>query len=85
MIRSLLAKGAKVDVRNERGNTALMLAAASGRKEAVQLLLDHNADADIRNLKREQAHTLAEAAGHHDIVQLLESHPANKKGFLGLF
>jgi uncharacterized protein len=48
-VRSLLAAGARLDVQDGNGNTALMLAAQYGRSDNVQLLLDAGADVHLKN------------------------------------
>lgn len=45
----LLARGAEIDHRNERGSTPLMQAAYDGRMETVRYLLERAADPTIRN------------------------------------
>jgi ankyrin repeat protein len=39
LLRALVARGAAVNARNERGGTALMYAASAGDRESVELLL----------------------------------------------
>src|SRR5262249_8264028 len=41
VISMLIDKGAKIDAKDERRNTALMYAAESGHKEAIEILLRH--------------------------------------------
>ncbi len=43
-VESILASGAEIDASNAGGMTALMRAAAKGRKRMVLALLDHGAD-----------------------------------------
>jgi ankyrin repeat protein len=45
-VKALIARGAKVDAKERRGQTALMWAAAEGHTEVVELLI--NSGADIR-------------------------------------
>ena len=45
----LLLQGYDTEARDPRGNTPLLLAAASGREALVQLLLEYGADADALN------------------------------------
>jgi ankyrin repeat protein len=44
----LVARGANVNLRSEKGPTALMTAAANDRVELVQFLLDHGADPNLK-------------------------------------
>lgn len=52
-------------------NTALMFAAASGRKDAVAFLLKHGANPSIRNLAGETAHNIALLNNDQEMVRLL--------------
>lgn len=45
----LLEHGARTDVIDQEGNSALMLAVQHRSKETVQLLLDHHADVNAHN------------------------------------
>ena len=47
MVKLLLRNKARVDARNKYGETALMLAAASGSLELVRLLVDHGANINL--------------------------------------
>ncbi|BAV09513.1 hypothetical protein FLA_5562 [Filimonas lacunae] len=58
--KMLLAHGAKVDVQNEMGNTALMEATLRGNEEMVNLLLAAGARISIRNEVGETAFSIAE-------------------------
>ena len=53
------------------GETALHLAAACGRKDAVELLLDHGADPAARDGEGRTPADLAAAEGHEDVLRLL--------------
>lgn len=44
-----LDHGLPVDVRDEQGNTLVMLAAYHGREETVRALIERGADVDLRN------------------------------------
>ena len=67
----LLARGASRDLRDDRGVTALGLAAEMGFKEAVEVLLAAGADPNIRDSQGLTALDLAEEHGSHDIVAAL--------------
>jgi uncharacterized protein len=43
--------GLPIDVRDQEGNTALMLAAYHGRTETVRALIGRGADVDLRNAR----------------------------------
>lgn len=53
------------------GETPLHLAAAFGRKDAVELLLDHGADPSVADGDGRTPSELAAARGHEDVVRLL--------------
>ena len=67
----LLARGASRDHRDERGLTALALAAEMGFNEAVEVLLAAGADPNVRDGSGLTALDLAEEHGSHDIVASL--------------
>lgn len=52
-------------------NTALMFAAAAGKKEAVVFLLEHGANPSTRNLAGETAHNIALLNNDQEMVRLL--------------
>lgn len=70
-LEPMLEAGIPANLRDEKGNTLLMLAAYHGQPEAVSLLLDHHADPDARN-DREQT-PLAGVAfkGHLQVARIL--------------
>mgnify|MGYP004724769539 CR=1 FL=1 len=49
MLERLLASGLPVNLRNQKGDTLLMLASYHGHHDAVRVLLAHGADALIAN------------------------------------
>jgi ankyrin repeat protein len=55
----MLAAGAKPDLQNRSGLTALMLAATAGHLRTVRALIDGGASIDLVNRKRETALTYA--------------------------
>jgi CDP-diacylglycerol--serine O-phosphatidyltransferase len=70
-IELLVARGAMLDLRDERGTTALALAAEMGFHEAVEVLLDGGADPNLRDLSGVTPLDIAEEQGAHDIAALL--------------
>ena len=48
MVRVLLQAGADINLQNEFGGTALIMACGSGRTAIVRELLLHNPSADLR-------------------------------------
>jgi ankyrin repeat protein len=55
----LLDKGARIDDQDNRGRTALMIAAELGHRSAVELLLAHGADASLLDKQGKTARDLA--------------------------
>jgi len=72
----LVSKGAKLDVVNDKGETALMLAAGAGNEKLVKLLMVKGADAQKKNGAGETVMSYASRAGNKDSAAFLES-----KGF----
>lgn len=69
----LIEKGAKLDLANDKGETALMLAAGAGNGKLVQLLMDKGADAGKRNGAGETVMSYASRAGDKSGAKLLEA------------
>ena len=67
----LLGAGAQPSPRQQGGWTPLHQAAAHGRLDLVELLLDHGADVDATSDDGRTAQDLALAGDHHDIVERL--------------
>lgn len=59
VIELLIARGAHLNDQDNRGRTALMIAAALGHENAVNLLLAHGADRTIRDKQQKTAADLA--------------------------
>ena len=76
-ITALFVKhGAEVNAQDNRGETALMMA-AWGPKDVAELLLDHGADVHLRNNQGETALMMAANSwGGKDTVELLLDHGA---------
>lgn len=72
-MRLTIKNGAKVNSSDDKGETALTVAAAIGNKEAVKLLLDNKADSFVKNAKGEFPDDVAEKNKHKDIAQLLKN------------
>lgn len=60
-----------VNVTDQFGWTALMMAACDGHLDTVKLLFNRGANIDIVNNKRETAFTLAEKKNHQSVVDFL--------------
>jgi ankyrin repeat protein len=73
----MLAKGARVDVQNQQGNTPLALAAQLGWIEGAQALLDRRASVDLANQRGETPLILAVHNNDIAMVRLLLSNGAD--------
>jgi ankyrin repeat protein len=67
----LVARGAKVNLRNQAGRTALMIAAMGGNAGMVSLLLAHGADGSLRDTRGMSATDYAREAGSAEVAALL--------------
>ena len=71
IFRYLLSKGADVNLRNNIGNSALILAAEHGHIDIVDVLVDAGADVKMQNDYGQSALMLATENGHLQVVELL--------------
>jgi hypothetical protein len=71
-VRAAAENGVQLDVPDELGETALMLAAAKGQTEVVKVLLLHGVDSSAVSSLGQTAVEIAYARGHGDIVALLQ-------------
>jgi ankyrin repeat protein len=70
-VRDLIASGAKVNVRDEQGNTPLIEAARNGHDDVVRTLLASGADSRVKNSDGKTALMLATQGGHEDTAEAL--------------
>ena len=82
MIKLLTENKVDINVKNDKGNTALHL--AIGNKEKVKVLLDRKAKLEIKNKMGDTALHLAAGRGSEEIVKLLlengaDANSMNKK------
>jgi ankyrin repeat protein len=78
MIETLLNAGAEVNAANDNGTTPLMLAAASGKSDAVNTLIDHGANPNLRDLTNGQtAAMFAAALDRAGAIRVLAEHGAD--------
>jgi ankyrin repeat protein len=71
VVKSLLARGARVDFMNATSQTPLMIASAAGRLAIARLLLGAGADADRANRNQETALTYAVVWQKPKLIELL--------------
>ncbi|MCX5924732.1 MAG: ankyrin repeat and MYND domain-containing protein [Candidatus Dependentiae bacterium] len=62
---------ANINLQKESGETALMMAAGSGNKNKVTLLLEKNADSEIKNIQGATALMIAIIQNHKEIFDIL--------------
>ncbi len=70
-ICDLLDRGADVDARDCHGQTALMLAAHAGHREAVEALIARRANMNMTAKYGLSALMLALVAGHEEVARIL--------------
>lgn len=63
--------GLPLDVRDDEGNTALMLAAYHGRADTVRALIARGADVDLRNDRDQAPIAGAVFKGEDEVVRML--------------
>jgi ankyrin repeat protein len=76
IVDTLIAKGVDVNVKTNRGESALMLAAAKGDQELMKVLIKQGADLNATTVKKESALIIAACQGQVDSVRLLLEHQA---------
>lgn len=74
----LLENGARVDLRNEAKETALMGAAFRGNLAIVMMLLRHGANPDLENAKGLSALGIATLFGRAEVAKLLSQRAASR-------
>jgi hypothetical protein len=71
-VQALLGRGADVNGKGPKGETALVVASQEGRRDVVQALLDKGADVNAKtNNNNVTALMLASANGYREVVQML--------------
>ena len=70
-IKALLDKGAKVDVRDNYGDTPLIYAVRQGNLIKVKLLLAKGADPNVKNNRGEDAFSIAKQRATREVIQVL--------------
>lgn len=74
----LASQSRLIDAQNDKGDTALLLAAVSpNHLEVCRTLLDAGADTRLRNNRRELAADIASSAGHAGAARLIAQRKAS--------
>jgi serine/threonine-protein phosphatase 6 regulatory ankyrin repeat subunit B len=76
VIEFLLKRGLDINLQNEQGETALILAAWYGREDLVELLLKKGADPNLKTRKGLSALKVASANRYDNIVKKLRAYVA---------
>ncbi len=74
MIRAIVDAGAKLDAQNEKGETALILAAEVGDQTTFDLLVERGANAAIKNKSGETAISIAREKSRYAMTRKLAQH-----------
>ena len=72
VVELLLERGAQVDLQDNVGQSALMVASVVGQTKIVKLLLERGAQVDLRDNNGDSALMLADRNGHIKTVQFLQ-------------
>jgi ankyrin repeat protein len=72
VIWELLKRGARVNMQNNNGQTALMLAAGRGRTGSVGLLLNKGGDAFVVDFNKKTAVDYARSRQRNEVLQIFE-------------
>jgi ankyrin repeat protein len=72
-VRALLNRRVDLNLRNNTGFTALMIATHEARLDVVQALLEFGANTRLRNKRRETAVDIAQYVGDQRIAQVLQA------------
>jgi uncharacterized protein len=80
MLDALLTKGVPPNLRNDKGDSLVMLASYHGHADAVRVLLEHKADPNLRNDNGQTPIAGAAFKGFADVVTTLLDHGADVEG-----
>jgi ankyrin repeat protein len=80
MLRRLLEHGVPADLRNQNGDTLIMLAAYHGHLDVVRVLLDHHANPELANDRGQTPLAGAVFKGYLDIIRLMLERGAQVDG-----
>lgn len=72
LLSLLFERSVDIDTPDAEGNTALHLAARTGKREMIDTLLDHGADGKRTNQQGQTPAQVAMAAEHHELAKYIE-------------
>jgi ankyrin repeat protein len=75
VLQTLLGAGAKLEARNDLGNTPLLAAVTARQVEAAKFLISKGADLRIRNSAAQTAADIAGQTGEPKLVALFGAKP----------
>ena len=78
IVKALIGSCVKIDEKDNKGNTGLIIAARDGYEDIVLVLINNDAKINIRNASGETALFWAEKNKHKKIVSLLKSKGAKR-------
>lgn len=76
-IQALLSRGADIDVRDEAGRTALLIATHGNRIEVARVLIEAGADVNAKDRINDSPYLYAGARGHLEILTMTLAHGAD--------
>src|SRR3954465_12011202 len=79
VMKKLLADGARIDARDQRGRTALLAATHRNRIDVVRFLIQEGADVNAKDFIQDTPFLYAGAEGRNDILKLTLAAGANLK------
>ena len=79
VVRRLLADGARIDARDQRGRTALLAATQRNRVDIARFLIQEGADVNAKDFIQDTPFLYAGAEGRDEIVRLTLAAGANLK------
>ncbi|GJE16296.1 hypothetical protein AIGOOFII_1000 [Methylobacterium marchantiae] len=79
-LAELLAQGLPANIRNDKGDSLLMLAAYNGQVETARIILDHGGDPELSNDRGQTPLAGAAFKGDMAVVHLLLEKGANVDG-----
>jgi len=82
IVKALIEAGADINVRNNYGNTALMLSSWYGSIDIVKTLIEAGADINEHDNDGDTALILSSCNGHSDVVRVLKNARIKELKFL---